>query len=153
MNGAEVRLQGFNHRSVSNVLRRWPRSKARGSEVCVHVIRKENRVVMQCIRSLFIWLVWEMRCTDYVSKISVELSFHMIFTVSQSVNISVFCFKVRTHFQFSSCLGVFLGDIVDHWVKDLRYSVTQSPVQLTCTSVTHHRCNGTCMKGDNWQQC
>jgi hypothetical protein len=40
-------------------------------------------------------------------------------------------YKVKTTlFCFSSCMGVLLGDIADWWVKDFRYNVMQSQIQV-----------------------
>jgi hypothetical protein len=48
-----------------------------------------------------------------------ELLQNQIFPLFQSSNISIFCFKVETtNFRFSLYAGVFLGDIMNWWVKD-----------------------------------
>jgi hypothetical protein len=48
-----------------------------------------------------------------------ELLQNPIFPIFQSFDISIFCFKVETtHFRFSSYVWVFLGDIVNWWVKE-----------------------------------
>lgn len=49
--------------------------------------------------------------------------------------------KVKTtHFNFSSCMGVFIGNIGDWLVKDFRYC-------NMITNATSVYCNGTCMMG------
>jgi hypothetical protein len=39
----------------------------------------------------------------------------------------------KTHFHFSSCMGVLLGDIKDWWVKDFGGTLMQSQTQLAST--------------------
>jgi hypothetical protein len=62
-------------------------------------------------------------------------------------------FFKTTHSHFGSCLGVFLGSIVDLWVKHFVYTVTWSQPQLSTVIMDHCDSNGTFMREDNGQCC
>jgi hypothetical protein len=48
--------------------------------------------------------------------------------------VSSFCFKAKTCFSFSFCMGD-LSDIVNWWVKDFWYTVMRSQIQQTSTVI------------------
>jgi hypothetical protein len=82
-----------------------------------------------------IWVVWGIGCS--VTWIwwlhggdSCRTEFPCNSCPFMIFNISTFCLKVK---DFSFYTEVFLGDIMDLWVKDLRYTETWSQVELTCS--------------------
>jgi hypothetical protein len=70
-------------------------------------------------------------------------------------------YKVKTHFRFNSCVGVFLWDIVTWWMRFwILYTVTQSQIQLASPvmapvwgrimgSAPSDSCKNYCMVGGN----
>jgi hypothetical protein len=83
-----------------------------------------------------------------------EPNFHVIFTIFLILPISFLCFKVTTHFHFSSCMGVLWDGIVDWCLKDFRYAIMWWQIQVACTVITHHCAyNDSSMREDDGPCC
>jgi hypothetical protein len=80
-----------------------------------------------------------------------KTNFHPI----QSSIYFIFYLRIKIiSFHFRSLVDIFLDDVASWWMKDFRYTVAWSQIQLACTVITDP-CdfNGTCMRANDRQYC